>query len=113
MTEAVYTLTKKALATGAMVRVAFLVKVPGVNVPDDLRDSETLALDFGMFAPTPISDLVCNEFGIGGTLRFGIESVWCFVPWMAVVSVHKHGDESAPEPEIPAWTPTIIDGGKK
>jgi len=114
MTEAVHTLTSKVLATGAMVRIAFLVKVPGVIVPDHLSDNEALALDFGHFAPTPIKDLVCNEFGIGGTLRFGAEFVWCFIPWIAVVSVHKHGDEmAAPEPETPRWTPTVIDGGKK
>jgi hypothetical protein len=113
MNETVHTLTEKALATGSMVRIAFLVKVPGVQVPDSFHDSETLALDFGLNAPTPIDDLVCSPFGIGGTLRFGDDFVWCFIPWGAVINIHRHVDEPAPEPKQPTWTPRIIDGGKK
>lgn len=105
--EQTRTAVLQALATLRMVRIEFNPKHPGVVVPEDFKDRDQLALDFGRRAPTPIDDLKCDADGISGTLRFGDEYIWCSVPWEAIVWQAQHG----PKPAARAWTPTVIDGG--
>jgi hypothetical protein len=98
----------EALATGRMVRVFFTPDTEGVVIPEWIKDRDAAMLDFGRRAPTPITDLKCDQNGISGTLRFGGDYIWCSIPWLAVVTIEAHG----PTPAARAWTLPVIQGGK-
>ena len=99
------------LNSGRMVRVVLCPDARGVVVPERFRREETLALDFGRRAPTPIHDLECGLDALAGTLRFGDCYHWCSVPWDAIVGFLAFG-ESVRGKNVQRWKPTVIDGGK-
>ncbi|MCB9558749.1 MAG: hypothetical protein H6707_21710 [Deltaproteobacteria bacterium] len=65
----------------------------GVKLPQRLIDEgQPVPLHIGWRLPLPVPDLKIDEHGISGTLSFEQGSVFCLLPWAALMQVSV-GDE--------------------
>lgn len=58
-----------------------------IGVPEHLRKSPHVALEYGLNMPIPIRDLKIDEQGVAGTLSFQRAPTYTFVPWAAVYAI--------------------------
>lgn len=77
------------LASGRWPLVTVVTSFPGVEVPEQLKKSESgsCALRYGMDMPTPIPDFIIDDNKISATLVFGSTTFRCVVPWGAVACI--------------------------
>ena len=57
---------------------------PGVVLPDDLGEQDSLVLQLGLDMTVPIPDLHLDDSGIVATLSFTRTPFTCRIPWEAV-----------------------------
>ena len=74
-----------------MVMVTLDARRDGVRVPDHLRDSSQLNLNFSK--RFGISDFTYDDEAVSGTLSFGGVPTFCFVPWGAVYVLSSQSRE--------------------
>ena len=73
-----------ALLAHAEAQVHLDARRDGVALPDRLRASGNVRLDYGYNLVPPIPDLVVGEDGIRATLSFNRSPCATFIPWTAV-----------------------------
>lgn len=83
-------IVEKFLAAGRVVRIHLDGRIPDAVLPDRSRRDHVI-LEIGFALPIPIPDLLVNDFGFSGTLRFGKRDFEVFVPWCAVFGVEQSG----------------------
>jgi hypothetical protein len=74
----------RALLEHAEAQVHLDARREGVVLPDRLRASSNVRLDYGYGLTPPIIDLTVDEKGISATLAFNRVPFATFVPWSAV-----------------------------
>ncbi|MEY4507935.1 MAG: hypothetical protein RLZZ450_57 [Pseudomonadota bacterium] len=83
------------------VFLSLYARYPGVFVHFDgfhteviiggAKRSEGVVFQYGKAQARPIPDLDVNSLGIRGTLSFGGQQHWTFVPWLAVWAIAAEG----------------------
>jgi hypothetical protein len=73
-----------ALLEHAEAQVHLDARRDGVDLPDRLRGSSNVRLDYGYGLTPPIPDLTIDEDGIRATLSFNRVPHRTFIPWAAV-----------------------------
>lgn len=74
----------RALLEHAEAQVHLDARREGVQLPDRLRSSGNVRLDYGYGLTPPIHDLKVDDQGISATLAFNRVPFATFVPWSAV-----------------------------
>ena len=79
---------------GGIVQIEFNPRIGKVVVPSKMVNSNICYLNFS-YKYWP-HDLLVDEVGVGSTLQFSGEDVWCFVPWAAMYTMtgfNKSGEK--------------------
>ena len=80
-----------AYNTYRIVNVAFLTRVNGVDVPNELKTREIQVFQYGKGLAKPIKDFVADSEGLKGIFSFGLTyrlpDYACFIPWIAVIAI--------------------------
>lgn len=101
------------LRTGASAYVDLDPSFAGVVIPDALRGSAQLTLEYGERLPVPIPDLEVGAEGIAATLSFQRVPARTFVPWGAVSRVRpgsRRGPSCALCGRVRAEVPLLVEG---
>lgn len=101
------------LRTGASAYVDLDPQFPGVVLPDALRASAQVTLEYGERLPVPIPDLEVGAEGIAATLSFQRVPARTFVPWGAVLRVRlgsRRGPICALCARVRAEVPLLVEG---
>lgn len=86
-------IVEKFLGAGRVVRIHLDGRIPDARLPKRLSRKDHVILEIGLAMPVPIPDLLVNDFGFSGTLRFGGKEFEVFVPWVAVFAVDQSRGE--------------------
>lgn len=82
---------KREVATALLGKGSLFVhldpRLPGVFVPEWLKQQPQLVLQVGLQMLIPIPDLRVDEEGVFGTLSFSRTPFACLVPWHAVFAL--------------------------